>query len=272
MKIQEQTIYLDVLKSVFENRKKRSLSYSLRAYARDLKISPSNLSEIFNSKKNISDKMAQNIALRLDLRGIEKDLFLTSVLACRTKKTVLKENFELKLKKLLKTAKTKVVQSKELEQVNSWIHFAIMELMTFQDFDHSVTWLAQKLGMGEPQIAQHLETLKTLHWISEKNSEFTVNFDYSESSNDVPSSAIRKYHQSVLKKAAQEIEIQDVDEREFQSVVMGFDKAKAPQAKQAIRAFLDQFCVQFAHEEGTDKNKVYQLAIQFFNLTTEGKQ
>tara|TARA_B100001094_G_scaffold330139_1_gene394637 strand:- start:1838 stop:2185 length:348 start_codon:yes stop_codon:yes gene_type:complete len=55
--------------------------YSLRAFARDLKIAPSRLSEIFNHKQGLSRKAALKITDLLGIIGETREYFLDSVTA-----------------------------------------------------------------------------------------------------------------------------------------------------------------------------------------------
>lgn len=57
----------NVLKTTLEARKSKNVSYSLRAMARDLKISPSTVSKIMNGKYRTSEKMLLEIVEKLNL-------------------------------------------------------------------------------------------------------------------------------------------------------------------------------------------------------------
>lgn len=71
--------YRTTLKKEFELRRGRNAFYSLRAFARDLGLSPARLSEVLAGKKGISSEAAESIALKLNLDRDEKELFSLSV-------------------------------------------------------------------------------------------------------------------------------------------------------------------------------------------------
>ena len=76
------TNYVDYrvqLQQEFDRRRKGNPYYSLRAFARDLAIAPSRLSEIFNHKQGLSRKVALRIADTLGFIGESRELFLDSV-------------------------------------------------------------------------------------------------------------------------------------------------------------------------------------------------
>lgn len=261
-------VYLVMLKEIFAERKKKDPKYSLRTFAKQLHVSPSNLSEILNGKKNLSDKMAKSMAFDLGFKGREKDVFLTSALEYRTRNPSLKNQHHTSLKRIL-NKKPHLLEKNEMETVNSWVYFALLELMTFHDFDHTSLWLSRKLMMDLRNIESHLQALVTLGWVEKNKDRYQIKVQSAESANDFPSAAIRQYHQSVLKQAMVTLEVQPVDKREYQSAVLGFSRKNTQKAKRSIREFFDQFCLEFGNAEDVERDEVCQLAIQFYPLTSD---
>ena len=72
-------LHIHIIKEEFSKRVTRNSSYSLRAFARDLGVSPASLSCFLNQKKGISEKKATDIAGRLDLNLSKKEQFIISV-------------------------------------------------------------------------------------------------------------------------------------------------------------------------------------------------
>src|SRR5690606_36043223 len=62
--------YRSFLAAEFDRRQARNPAYSLRAFARDLKIAPSTLSEIFNRQHGLSPVRAARVAAEM---GMSKD-------------------------------------------------------------------------------------------------------------------------------------------------------------------------------------------------------
>src|SRR4051812_3874208 len=71
----------DFLAHELDSRQQRNSNYSLRAFARDLGVSASRLSEILNSTGGLSEKTALAVALKLKLKPSEKKYWLDLVLA-----------------------------------------------------------------------------------------------------------------------------------------------------------------------------------------------
>lgn len=78
--------YRIILRSELAERCKHNPNYSLRAFARDLGIAPSRVSEILSGKQGLSRKAALSIAERLGLSTEEAEAFadLVDCRHCRT--------------------------------------------------------------------------------------------------------------------------------------------------------------------------------------------
>lgn len=71
--------YREYLLTYLEKKKKNNVQYSMRAFARDLGISPSTLSETLNRHHGLTPKSSEKIADRLNLSASEKSHFLKLV-------------------------------------------------------------------------------------------------------------------------------------------------------------------------------------------------
>jgi len=67
--------YRLVLKAELERRRSRNASYSLRAFARDLELSPSRLSRVLNGKEALSRPRAERIGGKLGFQKDQIELF-----------------------------------------------------------------------------------------------------------------------------------------------------------------------------------------------------
>ncbi len=66
----------NLLRLELERRKLRNAAYSVRAFARDLDLSVAFLSQILAGHRNLSEKRAHQVSLKLGLLGKNKELFL----------------------------------------------------------------------------------------------------------------------------------------------------------------------------------------------------
>ena len=258
--------YIDILKHQLETRSAKNSSYSLRAFARDLDLNPSRLSEILSKKKGLSLQAATTLAEKLGLNSEEKEFFLLSVKAQHARSLKAKDEATTTLNGLMAPQK-KIKQFKlqEIEQAYNWYHTAILELTELKDCQHTVEWFAKKLKLKKVIIKNALERLENIGWITFENGIYKSSYSESETTFDVPSDTIRKYHEEILKKAELSLMTDNVLEREFLNMTLAFSKEHMEEAKEAIRLFQKSFADKFYPKE-QDKDSVYQLSVHLFRL------
>lgn len=110
-----------IIRQVFDRRREKNGSYSLRAFARDIDLSPSFLSLFLNGKKNLSLNSAYRIGQRLGLDPEEQAALFNAVFnsskmdSRTTSEKVMREEFLDALSYDSVEAKISVPESKESE-------------------------------------------------------------------------------------------------------------------------------------------------------------
>ncbi len=257
----------EFLQEELNNRKTFNSAYSLRAFARDLKVSPSTLSEIISGKKGISKVAAEKMANVLKLGNEEKKCFLMLVdsAAKRTTSTSKKA-----LQFLKDTREQKELTLEVFELISKWHHFTILEALKNTYFRRNTDELCEALNISDAEFTTALLHLQKLQLIDKDLAPTQYRVITPQ---DLPSSAIRMHHKSILRKAEIALEQQSVEEREFQISHLIFSKQNIPQIKEKIRRFQEELIREFGIEEDKEQS-VYCLSTQFFNLTknTRGQE
>lgn len=147
-----------------------------------------------------------------------------------------------------------------------WVHMAILAMTELKQFKGSVAEIKVRLGdrVSTVEIRQALDRLFSLGLLKEENGQWICTAARVTTKDDVANKGAREYHKQICKLAAESIESQNVDEREFQSFALSIPEDKIPLAKELIRKFRTQFCRAMGDEPG---DHVYQTQIQFFRLT-----
>ena len=215
---QYQTISSSPLFQEFLNRKKKNPSYSLRAFAKLLGISPSYLSLVFSGKRTLPPKQTLKIASKLELSPLES----------------------LKLaypQYALNSDIRKEISNSEFKVVADWKYFAILALGKIKNNRAQDTWISKRLGINIYEAREAFSTLVDLKMIEKSGIDFRVTKEDFTTKNDVPSATIRKFHTDVLEKAKLQIEIVPVEKREFQTMIFAGNSKLFKKAKKMIREF-----------------------------------
>jgi uncharacterized protein (TIGR02147 family) len=256
--------FIKTLSKEFEIRASKNSNYSLRAFARDLDLSPASLSQILNNKKGLSVQKAEKIASKLGLNSKEAELFLLSTKSKCSRSLKERSSADQSLNFLLR-GETVQLDPLEFELAHNWYHMAILELIELKDCEHSEEWFSKKLNLNIKIVRKALDRLEKLGHLKFENGIYEARDESTETSYDIPSLAIKKYHEEMLDKAKSSLYHDDVEQREFLSMTLAFSKEETKEAKRAIRDFQKKFAKEFS-QKNKKCDSVYQLGVQFFRL------
>jgi uncharacterized protein (TIGR02147 family) len=259
--METQPYYINRLKDILSLRQKANPSYSIRAYARDLEINSSTLSQILSGKRSLPVRTSQVIATKLGLDEKESTLFTESInrsyLAIDQIKTApLDERF------MLDESYYKVIAE--------WEHYAILDLFELSDFENSPEYMACKLKLTPERIDTVLDNLIQCGLLleDEKGVLIKVHADI-RTTEDIEGEALNAAHLEELELGKQKLREVSKNLRDFSSSTYAIDPEKLSEAKTIIREFRRKMTTLL---KAGDKKDVYMLAIQFFPLTdTENK-
>lgn len=256
--------YQDALRSEFGERVRRNPQYSLRAFARDLNLSPSMLCDVLAEKHHLSRDRAFKVAQGLRLSAPETELFCDLVDAKHARCINKKKEAEKRLNIRWKRAEFVHIEENRFKMMAEWYHLAIFELLEFKDFRADPKWISKVLGIPVPTVNEALERLEFLGIIERRGGTLKSKSGFVETSSGAPSTAVRQYHDGILDKAKQAIFFQDMEERELSALTIAMSAKDVPKAKEMIRNFRREFAKQLSNS--SDKDALYMFSMQLFRL------
>lgn len=141
--------YRSILKAELAKRCGANPRYSQRAFARDLDLSPSRLSEILSRRYGLSRVAAQGIAKRIGLAKEECRRFLDLVESEHARSKVAREAAKDRLNS---DSEQSQLQMDAFAIVSDWYHFAILELTCLKDFVSDNRWIAKNSESMSPKL------------------------------------------------------------------------------------------------------------------------
>ena len=256
----------NILSLYFERKKMAYPSYSLRALARDLGVSPAYVSTILSGKKELPEKRLQDFIKFLDLDDIailqlKKVLFPNEKKESSGDKQLAQDDIDF-------LNKHTPLDKKKFEILNEWYNIAILDLTTCEGFDSSPSWIAKKLKINQLQVEIAIENLKRLGFLTEKDNKLQKVDLQIRFPTKISSSVIRKFHKSMIKKAYEELDTKVEDsafsQRLITSSTFALNSSKIELVKEKIQNVLYE--ASLTASEGPCQS-VYQLNIQLFPLT-----
>lgn len=240
-----------ILFQYLAEKKKKNSRYSLRALAKSIEISPSQLSGIINKKKKISPSQALKIIQKLNLSEQDSMELLADVHP--ELKNALNRKMELHQ-----------LTTDEFSLISNWIHFAILSLSYFKDNQANSKWIAEKLNIQEDEVEPAFKRLEKLGFLEVRGNGFYQSTKPLTTTTDIPSEAIRSHHRQNLEQAIKNLELVDVSEREYSSITLPIHFKDLEKAKKMITEFKKKIYKELNCDDPTD---VYTLSIQMFPLT-----
>lgn len=252
--VQDQLAIQALLAERFKELRKRNPSFSLRAFAKKLELSPATLSGLLQGKRRVSKSLASKIVANLHLPEKEAQALL-SLFPEKSQKTLASQITPIEFREM---------SADNFRIISDWHHYAIMSLVELDDYRHEPTWIAQRLNIKKSEAADALERLERLGILKSMNGRMMVAGAPYVTSDDVSEASIRRNHAQCLDLAKTSLENDDVLIRDLTSITMAIDTKKLPAAKKMIRAFRDQLCTFL---EAGEKKEVYLYFSQLIPLS-----
>lgn len=217
-----------------------------RYFAQKLGLSSGALSEILKGKRQISLKLAEKLAQRLQLEPSEREHFLRA--------------FAQKVKLDVKSVQ---LQDDQFHMISDWVHFAILNLIKSKTCQHKPAWLAQQLQLPVKTVHEALERMLRLGLLERREGKYHRTKAHLHTSDDVMSLSIRKSNVQDLELISEQLEAFGLHERDLTSMTLLLDPAKMPAFKKWLRQSQDRFAAKF---ETTDSETAFRLTMALFPL------
>ena len=258
----------NILSEVLSERQASNSSYSLRAFARDIGLSPQQLSNVMNGHRGLSIPVAERIAKELNLDSHQKEFFIQSL---KAKFSISKNQrivAQAKLSELQTSGGSKSLQLDLFKTISNWYHFALVELIKIsKGRKNTIEWFSAKLGIPENEVNLALGRLERLELISKTSQGWKVNQDTVVSDQGIPTEAVKNFHRQLLEKSIQALAFQNGDERYGSSSTMPVKVKNVNRAKKLIQKFRVDFAKEISDHEGGEE--IYGLSLQFYRLTNK---
>ncbi|KYG61312.1 TIGR02147 family protein [Bdellovibrio bacteriovorus] len=258
--------YRDYILKELERRQRKNPSYSLRAYARDLEVPCSRLSEILNGKVGLSESRAMNLAVKLNLAPSEKDFFVDLALSEHARSAVLRE-MALKRVQAREEAFEKIGED-QFAIISDWYHTAIAELLNLDQFVATPENMSQRLGLTVDTVEKALERLQNVGLVT-KTAEgvWTSSNNKYSSSYAGSSEAARAFYNQMQSKASEAMVPNSGKRWDMGCTLVPTNRDKAKEISQKIRAFRLEIMQELQNSES--KNSLFALATSFFEITEQ---
>jgi uncharacterized protein (TIGR02147 family) len=254
-----------LLQKFLKLKRKANSSYSLRALARDLSLSPSYLSRVLSGEKRLAYNRLERAAeiLNIDehtLTEIKESYLPEDVRPGARSKTG-------KGKKRFLSEKYKYADRKEFAVLRVWYYLAILDLTTCSNFDGTEEEIAARLGLHRETAQIAVRELLEVGLLTRMDGRLKKSTNRIRLSSANSQESIRGFHAQMLERARRELTKTDrtsFNDREISGLIFAANKKKLRAAKKMLLENLHEVAEFLSEGETTE---VYHLGIQLFPLS-----
>lgn len=232
----------NLLQVTYLKRSALNARYSRNAFARDLGVSPTALSQFLSGKRVFSPQNIRRVVKALYLPPEAEKSFRTDSATVNLGTTLEIEKFSL---------------------IANWYHFAILNLVEVEEVK-SARQVSCRLGVELEVAKSALERLLNLELLESKKGVYRRTINRIDTGTDIPSAALRKHNREKMELAIESLEKVTIEDRDISSLTLAFDKAQMKKVKEEIQKFKKR--IQKICDEGS-RTEVYSMNIQFHPLS-----
>lgn len=228
------------LRDNFDRLKKKNKSFSMRAYARVIGVSPGTISEIFGERRKISPQLALQIAqkAKFDSAALQRLRQLISMNESETPRRVL--------------------SAQAVELIMNPLYYRLVCALDILPSPTTADEIASFLAADGDEVARVIEVLRDLEIVDTKGTAVSWRGQHVITPPDVPNARVQAFHRGTLKDAAADLRL-PVHEREYTTVVFAANESRMESAKRQIRAFRDDLAESMRDSR---PDRIYQLSVQ----------
>lgn len=232
--------FSQALQEALDQAKTRNKAISLRAYARIIGVTPSNLSEILREQRKIAPERALKIA---------ENAKLDPTVLSRLRRLMGRE---------ADPSPPRLLSTQAVDLIMNPLYFRVLCALEILPSPSTVAELSSFLDVPAADLKKVLTALVAVDVIEIKGQKVHWLGSHVITPPDVPSKKVRAFHRQTLRNAAADLKL-PVTEREYTSVVFAACESQLGAAKQQIRSFRD--LVSESMRDSTP-DRIYELSIQ----------
>lgn len=262
-----------ILTQELKRKQKTNPSYSLRALARDLKLSSSYLSAVLKGKKPVPPHRLGEFAKRLEMDEIRvaqlrRAIVLTSV--SPDELPLLTRDLDGHRNPIDDLGTSQPMSKADLKLWSKWYYLPILDLTTCEDFISDLKWISRRLKIPIGDASEAIHFLLEKGYLVDEKGQWKKTDLHLRYPCTTPNETIRNFHKEYLIKAIQVMKEQTSPEEFSRRVISGMiiasDPQKIAQARQVLETALLEASRILCEGECTE---LYQLGVQLYPLTSK---
>jgi uncharacterized protein (TIGR02147 family) len=263
------TNFREFLKDVYDDRREKNESFSLRAFTKLVGFSsPNYMRMITSGERNLTDAGIKKVSAYLKFKKNASNFFTSLVYFNQAKTNEEKRKYFEKICYFKAFCEIKRIDHQSYQYLSKWYYPAIRELTLLKGFKEDPRWIAAKLhpSITPQQVKDALVLLKDLGFLQYdkrnriKPADVNIRTDV-----EVVNLSLWNFHHEMIHQALEKLEQTEPDFRDMLSVTLALNHKGLKKIKTALYEFCEEITVDAAYSK--DAEAVYQLNMQLFNMS-----
>ncbi len=235
----------------------------MRAFARDIGITPQHLHYILKGQSGISYEKVLKIVGSFNLNKQAQKKFLLTVSGSHDRSAVTRQLATEKLKSLTSAEDEQLLAIEKLDLISEWYYLPIILALDVYESTDALS-IAQKLGLSKTTIRMALNKLVNSGFI-EKDGKFYKRSAKHQALHAENNSSLKKLYAEMMKQSLKTIELNE-KLRSFSFILTTISENEMDFAVEQINLFRKKMGRQLA-EQTINPDRIYALSIQFFPIS-----
>lgn len=250
----------NVLFSIFERKRKKNRSYSLRAFARDLKLSPGAISQILSGRRRLTFRTASQILRRSNLdtdsRTEIQSYFLGNAGSVIAPGTIEFEQDD---------GRNYDLSPDVFSVIADWYHYAILEMAAMENCEDDPKKLGARIGVSADRVKRAIDRLVSLGLLKKKDG-FLLKTRKKVSTfvayGTTTSSPLKERQKQILALSKRSLLRDPIEKRVHAAFTLAISESQIP----ALRARISEIFDEFVQLGCGENEKIYEAMINLIPL------
>lgn len=253
----------------FKIRIQRRPAYSLRAFARDLQISPASLTEFLHNRQGMSFERATSIGKILNWQPERREHFWDLIQARYGRDVGQRQVALSRVNERIKRVPTRI-RVDAFKMISDWYHLAIMELIRIRPSLGTPKAVAEELNIPATVAKEALQRLTRLGLCEKDGELWRSSSATSHAGDEAPSEAIRLFHHQILGLSQEALQKFSPAERESLSVIFSGSEADLKALRKELREVV--LCTVARFSKSETSNTIQAVTVQLFPIWKENEK
>lgn len=256
-----------ILREELARRIQQNSSYSLRSFARSLKLPPSTLSDILSGRRKLPIDRSGEIADRIGLEGVSREVFCLWNDLEHTKSETSRATLLERIASLEPQNDTIQLQLDGFRLIADWYSFPLLELIHATPTLTVKDW-AKRLELSEVLVKTTIERLLRLQLL-EKNTAGLYQKTSSRNWFFSPpnESTVHDLYRTMMARASESLSKDSANERFYSTHSIVFTEEALKKVRVRLERFQEEISKLSESPKDPNSTRVFQFSVQLFPIS-----